>query len=120
MRISFNFIFIAFSILFQTLAAISIKYAALSLSDVGSGISFTNPFYLISLFFLFLQAIVWQQALVRYPLSFAYPFMSCVNFFILFFSAFLFHEGITVSNVIGLLLISLGIALLAHRSGEDA
>jgi multidrug transporter EmrE-like cation transporter len=113
-----NFIFIVFSIIFQTIAAITIKYAAVNGSPADSAIPFLNPFYIISLFFLFLQAIVWQQALIRYPLSFAYPFMSLVNFLILFSSALLFNEGITVANIIGLILISMGIALLTRRSGD--
>lgn len=114
MKSSFHFIFIAFSIIFQTVAAISIKYAAVTPSEVP----FASPFYIVSLFFLFLQALTWQQALIRYPLSFAYPFMSLVNFLLLFSSALLFYEGITPANIAGLILISVGITVLAHREGE--
>jgi multidrug transporter EmrE-like cation transporter len=116
MKSQFNFIFIALSILFQTFAAISIKYAAINFSS--SPTLFTNPFYLLSLIFLFFQALVWQQALIRYSLSFAYPFMSLVNFLILFSSAWLFNEGITVANIIGLAVISIGIVILAHDVGD--
>ncbi len=114
MRPASHFGFIILSILFQAIAVISLKYAAVA----PSAIPFTNPFYLLSLFFLFLQALIWQQALRRYPLSFAYPFMSLVNFILLFSSAFLFHEGITAANIIGLILISVGITVLVQRSGE--
>lgn len=61
------------------------------------------------------QALVWQQALKHYPLSLAYPFMSIVNFVILIASAVLFSEGITIENIIGLLLISIGIAVLSRE-----
>ena len=65
--------------------------------------------------FAVLQAIVWQQALMHYPLSFAYPFMSLVNFVILLSSAILFGEGITITNIIGLVLISIGITMLSRE-----
>jgi len=75
-------------------------------------------YYLISLLLLFLQAIVWQQALEHFPLSFAYPFMSLVYFFILFASATFFHEGITTANIIGFILISFGITIASSKKGE--
>ena len=121
MKSKYNFIFIIFAIIFQTLAAISIKYATVYHSQINSDIIlFTNPYYVISLFFLFLQALVWQQALIRYPLSLAYPFMSIVNFLILFASALLFNEGITIANIIGLTLISIGISVLVRSLGDTA
>jgi multidrug transporter EmrE-like cation transporter len=66
---------------------------------------------------MLLQAIVWQQALIHFPLSFAYPFMSLFNFIILVASALLFHEGITVANIIGLIFISVGIAVASSKNG---
>jgi multidrug transporter EmrE-like cation transporter len=59
------------------------------------------------------QAVVWQQALIHFPLSFAYPFMSLYNFVILIASVILFNEGITISNIIGLGIISVGIAMFS-------
>lgn len=110
MRPASHFGFIILSILFQAVAVISLKYAAVTPSAIPA-------FYVLSLFFLFLQALVWQQALRRYPLSFAYPFMSLVYFILLFSSALFFQEGITGANILGLILISLGITVLAQRSG---
>lgn len=66
-----------------------------------------------------LQAIVWQQALIHYPLSYAYPFVSLVNFVILISSAFLFKEQITTSNILGLIFISLGILVLSRDLEEE-
>jgi multidrug transporter EmrE-like cation transporter len=65
------------------------------------------------------QAIVWQQALIHYPLSYAYPFVSLVNFVILIFSALLFKEQITASNILGLILISSGILELSRNLEEE-
>lgn len=117
MRYWTSFIFILLSILFQSLSGIFGKYAANSIGEVTLFTIINNSFYLLSLVCLFFQALVWQQALHRYPLSIAYPFMSLMNFVVLFASALLFQEGITLCNIAGLLLISLGITLLSRRIG---
>jgi undecaprenyl phosphate-alpha-L-ara4N flippase subunit ArnE len=114
------FSFIILSIAFQSLGGIFGKYAAISLS-VPSFIGIvTNTFYILGLVCIFLQAIVWQQALRHFPLSIAYPFMGLVNFVVLFSSAILFHEGITLPNIIGLGLISVGIVVLSQEMGDRA
>jgi multidrug transporter EmrE-like cation transporter len=118
MKNSRYFSFIVASIGFQSLSGIFVKYAALSShSSTLLGI-LTNIFYLLSLACLFLQAIVWQQALRHFPLSFAYPFMSLVSFVVLISSAILFQEGITVANITGLILISIGITVISYETGD--
>ncbi|KAF5083714.1 4-amino-4-deoxy-L-arabinose-phosphoundecaprenol flippase subunit ArnE [anaerobic digester metagenome] len=106
------FLFIIIAILCQSIGGIFGKFAALSLHVSDFFAIVTNVFYLLGLVCMFLQAIVWQQALIHFPLSFAYPFMSLFNFIVLIASAVLFHEGITNMNVIGLGIISMGITML--------
>jgi multidrug transporter EmrE-like cation transporter len=110
------FSLILLSILFQSISGIFGKYAALTSSQLSLLSIFSNTFFLLNLMCLFFQAIVWQQALIHFPLSFAYPFLSLVNFIILFLSAILFHEEVTVANIIGLVLISVGLSLLSRKS----
>jgi multidrug transporter EmrE-like cation transporter len=112
------FFFIIVSILLQSCNAILKKFAATSIHEVTIITIVTNVFYILALVCLFLQAVVWQQALNHYPLSFAYPFMSLVNFVVLVTSAVLFHEGVTVTNVLGLVIISLGITILSRQAKE--
>ncbi|MDX8549486.1 hypothetical protein KHC33_01460 [Methanospirillum sp. J.3.6.1-F.2.7.3] len=106
--------FIILAIFFQSIGGIFGKYAALSLHNPTFIGMVTNFFYLLGLICMLLQALVWQQALIHFPLSFAYPFMSLVNFIVLLASAVLFHEGITFANIIGLGIISIGITVLSH------
>jgi multidrug transporter EmrE-like cation transporter len=94
------------------------KYAATTLSTITLVSILTNPFYLLALGFLFLQAIVWQQALIYFPLSIAYPCISVTNFVVLFSAAALFHENITYANIIGLILVTAGIFLLFYLYEE--
>ena len=114
------FSFILLSIVFQSLGGIFGKYAALSLPAPSLIGIVTNAFYILSLVCIFFQAVVWQQALRHFPLSVAYPFMGLVNFVILFSSAVLFNEGVTLANIMGLVLISVGIAVLSHEIGDAA
>jgi multidrug transporter EmrE-like cation transporter len=115
------FSFIILSVVFQSASGIIGKYATLSMSPAPSPIEIiTNSFYILALGCLILQALVWQQALRHFPLSFAYPFIGLVNFVVLFSSAVLFQEGITMANVIGLFLISGGITLLSQELGAGS
>jgi multidrug transporter EmrE-like cation transporter len=121
MRDALNLSFILLSIMFQSAGGVLGKYAALTLGEtlVFPFSVISNFFYSLSLLCLLLQALVWQQALMHYPLSFAYPFMSLVNFVILLSSAVLFGEGVTITNIVGLCLISIGITMLSRERGRS-
>ncbi len=110
---------IIFPVFLQAASGICGKYAAIEVKDASLFVAVTNGFYFLSLIFLILQAIAWQLTLIIYPLSYAYPFTSLVNFVILIFSAILFQEQITLYNVLGLILISFGILILSRNLGED-
>ena len=102
------------SILIQAVGAILTKYAAMGTTYEGFyGIPFELVFYGIILACMGLQVLVWQYALRYYPLSFAYPFRSLVSFIVLFSAFVLFNESVTVMNVVGLSVITLGVFYLA-------
>jgi multidrug transporter EmrE-like cation transporter len=107
--------FLVLSILIQAFGAICTKYAAeSSLSATLYGIPYVLIIYLIILSGMGLQVIVWQYALKFYPLSFAYPFRSLVSFIVLIAAVFLFHESVSVMNVVGLTIITVGVFFLAR------
>lgn len=58
-------------------------------------------------------AILWQQVLKRIELSTAYMFKGTSLIFVLLLAALLFGESITWTNIIGAVIIILGIALYA-------
>jgi multidrug transporter EmrE-like cation transporter len=118
MKSNFNFIFIILCILLQSTGSVFGKYAALTLEGSNFLSILTNIFYLLSITCLIFQAIFWQQALIHYRLSVAYPFISLVNFVVLILSYFLFKESISINNIFGLILISSGITILASKSGD--
>ena len=58
-------------------------------------------------------ALLWQQVIVRMPISTAYMFKGTSLIFVLLFSVLLFGEAITLNNVIGAVIIIAGIILFA-------
>ena len=109
------FIYIIMAILLQALSGIFSKYASMSLHGGELIQIIINSYYLLSLICLIFQALVWQVVLKHYDLSFAYPFISLVNFIILVSSYLLFNESITLANLIGLFFISCGVYLLSRE-----
>lgn len=66
-----------------------------------------------------LYALLWQQVIARMPVSTAYMFKGTSLIFVLIFSVLLFNETITISNIIGSVVIIAGILLYA-RADESA
>ncbi len=62
---------------------------------------------------LAVYAVIWQQVLKRFDLSFAMSNKGIVVLFSMIWSVLIFHEKITVNNVIGLLIIIVGIGLVS-------
>ena len=60
-------------------------------------------------------AICWQQILKRVELSTAYMFKGTSLIFIMLFAFALFGEAITIMNVIGAIVIVIGITLFAKE-----
>lgn len=60
-----------------------------------------------------IYAVLWQQILKRMPVGDAYMFKGTSLIFVLLFSALLFHEGITWTNIAGACMIIGGIAAYA-------
>ncbi len=107
--------FLVLSILIQAFGAICTKYAAESSSSATPiGIPSYLIIYVIILGGMGLQVIVWQYALKFYPLSFAYPFRSLVSFIVLVAAVLLFHESVSVLNIGGLTVITVGVFFLAR------
>lgn len=58
-------------------------------------------------------AMLWQQIIARMPISIAYMFKGTSLIFVLLFSTLFFGEAITLNNIIGAVIIIIGIILFA-------
>jgi len=70
-----------------------------------------NPWVLSCLAAAFLAFLMWVAALSKFELSYAYPFMSLSFVLVLILSGVLFHEGLTLSKIMGVACIIVGIII---------
>lgn len=126
-------IFVATSVILVSVAQLLLKLGAshgLTLHELSTLSTLLNPHWLrhtalpiaIGLAFYLASMLVWLRALGELPLSVAYPLLS-LSYPLVYLAALLlpgFHETLSTTRVLGLLLASAGIALLAPRtSGAD-
>ena len=74
-----------------------------------------NPWVISSFIGAFLASLTWMAALTKFPLSFAYPFMSLAFVLVMVFSSVYFYESITVPKAIGMGLIVVGIIIGSQK-----
>jgi multidrug transporter EmrE-like cation transporter len=70
-----------------------------------------NPWVVSGFACAFLAALTWMAAMTKFPLSYAYPFMSLAFILVMFLSAIFFKEPITMNKSLGLAFIVLGIMI---------
>ncbi len=62
----------------------------------------------------FVASLFWMAAIQRFPLSYAYPFMSLTYVLVFGLAYVLFGDAMSASKIGGLLLICTGVALIAR------
>lgn len=75
---------------------------------------FLDPIILSSFLAAFIASLTWMAAMTKFNLSHAYPFMSLNFVIILLLSGWLLSEPITISESLGVGLITLGTIIAAH------
>lgn len=107
-------------ILLRTLNQILFKQVALgSNGNSYLGLLFNPLFYLAGFVFL-AQAATWLAVLRRMSLSYAYPFTSLTVITLLISARFFFNENITLGNILGAIVIMVGVSLMAVNSKSKA
>ena len=102
-------------VLLQTLNHVLFKIVALGPGGASYLELFFDPLFYVSGLVFFFQFIVWIMVLRHYPLSFAYPLTSTTLIAIIASGAFFFNESVTLGNLIGAVLIIIGVIVI---SGE--
>jgi drug/metabolite transporter (DMT)-like permease len=94
------------------------------LSKLAAGEEFLSPRF--CLFFggefvlLGIYALGWQQILKRLPLTLAYTNKAVTLVWSMVFGVLLFHETVSLKQVIGCALAVAGVALFVRADGEEA
>jgi drug/metabolite transporter (DMT)-like permease len=108
---------------YVALIGVNFIYAFVSiLTKTASYYEFLSIKYIFALagavLVLGIYALSWQQIIKRMPISEAYMFKGTSIVFVLLLSAWLFDEIITWQNIVGSIIIILGIALFAKADKE--
>lgn len=69
-------------------------------------------FVFLDLLSLGIYAIIWQQLIKRYELSVAYANRATAIFWSMIWAALIFREGMTLSNIIGVVIVFCGVMLV--------
>lgn len=73
-----------------------------------------NPWIISAFAAAFLASISWMGAMTKFQLSHAYPFMSLNFVIVLLLSAWLFHEPLSATRILGVGLICIGTVVAAQ------
>ena len=109
-------ILVQLSVMIYTLSGIVGKFA--SAYDVMS-IPFIG-LYCLEVFILGIYAILWQQLISRMELTIAYANKSSTLIWSLLWSIIIFHENITIQNIVGIIIVMAGIILINTDSANDS
>lgn len=80
----------------------------------------TSPLLLLGLAVFGISALLWLTALMKAELSFAYPFLSLSYVIVLVGGAVLFGEEITLTRILGFILIIIGLLVVANGEQGSA
>ncbi|MBJ7313315.1 EamA family transporter [Rugamonas sp. CCM 8940] len=118
-----NYLYIALTIALTVYGQIAIKMQVLQAgelpADGGGKLAFLlrlllNPWIVSAFAAAFLASIAWMGAMTKFQLSHAYPFMSLNFVIVLALSAWLFHEPMSMTRLIGVTLICVGTVVAAQ------
>lgn len=123
------YMLILITLILNIYAQVAMKYAAtsaialdLKATHVGGLVGYLNlglrmvlnPWVISAFVAGFLSVIFWIIAISKLPLSHAYPFLAATFIGVILASHFLFLEHITLTKIIGVAFISVGIITVAH------
>lgn len=103
-----NIVVLQFVVMIYTLATVAAKYAS-GYAPMSREFVF---FYGVEIFILGMYAILWQQMIKRMDLSIAYANKAFGIFWTLLWAVLFFKETVTWKNVIGIIVVFLGVMVV--------
>lgn len=109
------FLLLFFAAIFSTIGNLLLKAnISFNLSSFPEWLALLRPLFLIAVFFYMLNLVLFSKALEFLPVNIGYPVLASLGFIILSISsAFFFKETMTSIQIIGLMVVIVGIFMLA-------
>lgn len=118
-----NYIYIFMTILLTVYGQFIIKWQVMKLGELP-GAFLEKILFLMSLLLngwivsgllaAFLAAFTWMAAMTKFPLGYAYPFISLSFVLVVLLSGVFFNETITPFKILGMILIISGVIVGSH------
>ena len=74
-----------------------------------------NPWIMSGFLGAFIASLCWMVAVSKFPINYAYPFMSLSFVLVLLLSPVLFHEQVSTYKIIGMVLIAGGVIIGSQK-----
>jgi drug/metabolite transporter (DMT)-like permease len=114
-----SYFLITLFLLINTIIQIMLKTIALGPGGSDYMILILEPsFYFCGLLFI-VQTVLWLAVLRRLPLSRAYPFTSLSVITMIISGSIFFGESITLGNMLGAVVITTGVIVIAGDQGKE-
>ena len=75
---------------------------------------FTNPWIFSGFVAAFVASLAWMAAMTRFPLNYAYPFMSLAFVIVMALGVLFLGEAVNLRKVIGTLMVVAGLIVIAR------
>jgi uncharacterized membrane protein len=115
-------IYIFSTIFFTVYSQLIMRWQVSSAGDLPNDLSgkirfivilLLNPWVLSGIIATFFAGISWMMAMTKFEISYAFPFVSLNYILIIFASFFIFNEQLSITKMLGTLIIVLGIIVIA-------
>lgn len=118
-----NYLYIVIALILNATANILMKFGASKMGDIkGLGLfeiilkMISNPFLVTGVVFFVLNLLFYVMGLTKINLSIAYPIMTSGGFLIIsIFSFIYFRESLSFLQILGIIMIVVGITLVAYN-----
>lgn len=108
-----NYLFLHLSVMLFSFTGVCSKFASNAFNDGG----LRNPRLYVFVFLMFLDcfvyAILWQKIIKRFDLNIGYANRSVYLVWSQVWAVLIFHETLTVRNVIGMLIVLAGVVIVS-------
>ena len=111
----FSFIFMHLGFIIYSFYSVLGKVAALN----NKSFSISLFYYFLIFFILGLYAIIWQQVLKSFPLSFAYTNKAVIIIWGMIWGKLFFNEQFSLRKIVAVLLIFFGIFILNFSKAKE-
>ena len=112
-----DYILLHLNIMFFSFTSVFSKLASNCLNRDGIRSLWLYVFLFLMLLNCFVYALAWQKAIKKFELNVAYANRSIYLIWSQVWAVVIFHENLTVRNIVGLLIVFAGVMIVSTQTG---